>query len=85
MEMYMLKNLTIKDIISESNNLTEEEIEYASKRIIFKIEDLKDKEKAIFDTLQLLGELSVDDSFDETDDTKKKIEKIQSILMYIQS
>ena len=52
--------------------------------MIIKIEDISEKEKAITDVFRLIGEISVEDSFEESDDNKEKIQILNDILIYIQ-
>lgn len=85
LETYILKGLSVKNIVSDISDFNEDEKEYASKRMVFKIEDLSEKEKAVFNVLQLLGDLGVEDSFEESEETKEMIKKLQEILMFIQS
>lgn len=81
---YAMKGLSIENVISGSE-LTEEEMTYASKRMIFRIEDIFEKEKAISSVLKLIGEANIDSQFEE-DKTKflEKISILGEILIYIQ-
>ena len=81
---YLKSELDIKSVIKSFESFTEEEKEYAESRMIIKIEDISEKEKAITDVFRLIGEISVEDSFEESDDNKEKIQILNDILIYIQ-
>jgi len=85
LEAYISKGLSIKRISSEILEFNENEKEYASKRMVLKIEDLSEKEKAVFNVLQLLGDFAVEDSFENSEEIKERIKKLQEILMFIES
>jgi hypothetical protein len=82
---FINKGLTIRNVVADDPDFDDEEKEYSSSMMIFKVEDISDKEKAIQNVLEILGELSVDSSFDDSDEIKKRIEKLQDVLIFVQS
>ena len=85
LKSYAIKGLSIENVIS-GEDFTEEERLYASKRMIFRIEDISEKERAIISVLKLIGEANIDSHLDDDkENAKRKIGELQEILIYLQA
>jgi len=85
LQAYMKKGLSIESVIADEQ-MEEEDKHYAKKRMIFRIEDIFEKEKTITSVLKLIGEANIDSQFEE-DKTKfeERIKVLGEILIYIQA
>ena len=84
LQAYAKKGLGIENVMADEQ-ITDEERIYATKRMIFRIEDVFEKEKAIANILKLIGEANIDSHFeDDKEKSIKKIETLHEILIYLQ-
>ena len=87
LQAYLGNNLNILSIIDSDlmyEPLTTDEKEYVSKKMILKIEDITEKEKAIASVLKLLGEENMELNFEESEERKERIKILGEILIFIQ-
>ena len=85
LKAYAKKGLGIDRVIADEDFSDEDRL-YASKRMIFRIEDISEKERAISNVLKLIGQANIDSHFDDDKEGSiKKIESLQEILIYLQA
>lgn len=85
-ELSLEQGFTVANIVEIEGKFTDEEQEYATSNIILKVEDLNDKEKAIANILNLLGQANLKKLFveDEEEGSDELIKILNDILVYIQ-
>jgi hypothetical protein len=92
MGIYYSNSLSVKDVVKNysiqtkdfGKNLTEEEVDYASKNMSIKIEDFEEKSKIMSNVIQVIGELYAIKTLDEDAVDNSLIQKMQEFLNYLQ-